>query len=202
MSRLPTLCFAIRLTTDSTSTTAARSILRHKTSRCEISLCATLLLPATTTESSCRESTTFSSKMCRFEIGERVVVAVDMVGCHRGLIQNSNFVHTNTANGGTTLQPKGGCKDIVFRANRIDLPRGSGRAVQRRIDWHTLLPICRWRVRVRGEPNRGRRECDHRRLISILVGEHRRRNFSPQRRKPTRAVGRENPERKPRQSNC
>ncbi len=56
--------------------------------------------------------------------------AVDMVGCHRGLIQNSSFVHTNTANGGTTLQPKGGCKDIVFRANRIDLPRGSGRAVQ------------------------------------------------------------------------
>src|SRR4029078_4044495 len=34
--------------------------------------------------------------------------AVDMVGCHRGLIQNSSFTHTNTANGGTTLQPKGG----------------------------------------------------------------------------------------------
>ncbi|WP_428304057.1 hypothetical protein [Lacipirellula sp.] len=56
--------------------------------------------------------------------------AVDMVGCHRGLIQNSNFTHTNSANSGTTLQPKGGCKDITFRANRIDLPRGSGRAVQ------------------------------------------------------------------------
>lgn len=56
--------------------------------------------------------------------------AVDMVGCHRGLIQNSNFTHTNAANGGTTLQPKGGCKDITFRANRIDLPRGSGRGVQ------------------------------------------------------------------------
>ena len=56
--------------------------------------------------------------------------AVDMVGCHRGLIQNSNFVHTNTANNGTTLQPKGGSKDITFRANRIELPRGSGRAVQ------------------------------------------------------------------------
>jgi hypothetical protein len=56
--------------------------------------------------------------------------AVDMVGCHRGLIQNSSFVHSNTANGGTTLQPKGGSKDITFRANRIDLPRGSGRAVQ------------------------------------------------------------------------
>lgn len=56
--------------------------------------------------------------------------AVDMVGCHRGLIQNSNFVHTNTANTGTTLQPKGGSKDITFRANRIELPRGAGRAVQ------------------------------------------------------------------------
>jgi hypothetical protein len=56
--------------------------------------------------------------------------AVDMVGCHRGLIQNSNFTHTNPANVGTTLQPKGGSKDITFRANRIDLPRGAGRAVQ------------------------------------------------------------------------
>jgi hypothetical protein len=56
--------------------------------------------------------------------------AVDMVGCHRGLIQNSHFRHTNTSNIGTTLQPKGGSKDITFRANRIDLPRGSGRAVQ------------------------------------------------------------------------
>jgi hypothetical protein len=56
--------------------------------------------------------------------------AVDMVGCHRGLIQNSNFTHTNSANAGTTLQPKGGSKDITFRANRIELPRGSGRAVQ------------------------------------------------------------------------
>lgn len=56
--------------------------------------------------------------------------AIDMVGCHHGLIQNSNFIHTNAANGGTTLQPKGGSKDITFRANRIELPRGSGRAVQ------------------------------------------------------------------------
>jgi hypothetical protein len=56
--------------------------------------------------------------------------AVDMVGCHRGLIQNSSFIHTNSANSGTTLQPKGGSKDITFRANRIELPRGAGRAVQ------------------------------------------------------------------------
>jgi hypothetical protein len=56
--------------------------------------------------------------------------AVDMVGCHHGLIQNSLFAHTNTANGGTTLQPKGGSKDITFRANRIELPPDAGRAVQ------------------------------------------------------------------------
>jgi hypothetical protein len=56
--------------------------------------------------------------------------AVDVVGCHQGLIENSFFRHTNTANGGTTLQPKGGSKDITFRANRIELPPDAGRAVQ------------------------------------------------------------------------
>jgi hypothetical protein len=56
--------------------------------------------------------------------------AVDMVGCHHGLVQNSLFAHTNEAFAGTTLQPKGGSKHITFRANRIELPRGSGRAVQ------------------------------------------------------------------------
>jgi hypothetical protein len=56
--------------------------------------------------------------------------AVDMVGCHDGLVQNSLFAHTNTANGGTTLQPKGGSKRITFRANRIELPPDAGRAVQ------------------------------------------------------------------------
>ena len=56
--------------------------------------------------------------------------AVDMVGCHNGLIQNSLFAHTNPANAGTTLQPKGGSKDITFRANRIELPPDAGRAVQ------------------------------------------------------------------------
>lgn len=56
--------------------------------------------------------------------------AVDMVGCHDGLVQNSLFAHTNTSNGGTTLQPKGGSKNITFRANRIELPPDAGRAVQ------------------------------------------------------------------------
>jgi hypothetical protein len=53
-----------------------------------------------------------------------------MVGCHDGLVQNSLFAHTNTSNGGTTLQPKGGSKRITFRANRIELPPDAGRAVQ------------------------------------------------------------------------
>jgi hypothetical protein len=56
--------------------------------------------------------------------------AVDMVGCHDGLVQNSLFAHTNASNGGTTLQPKGGSKRITFRANRIELPPDAGRAVQ------------------------------------------------------------------------
>jgi hypothetical protein len=56
--------------------------------------------------------------------------AVDMVGCHDGLVQNSLFAHNNTSNGGTTLQPKGGSKRITFRANRIELPPDAGRAVQ------------------------------------------------------------------------
>jgi hypothetical protein len=56
--------------------------------------------------------------------------AVDMVGCHHGLIQNSLFAHTSAAHAGTTLQPKGGSKDITFQANRIELVRGAGRAIQ------------------------------------------------------------------------
>jgi hypothetical protein len=56
--------------------------------------------------------------------------AIDMVGCHQGLIQNSLFAHTSASHTGTALQPKGGSKDITFRANRIELVRGAGRAIQ------------------------------------------------------------------------
>lgn len=56
--------------------------------------------------------------------------AVDMVGCHHGLIQNSWFVHENGDYSGATLQPKGGSKNITFRANRIELPQSPGRAIQ------------------------------------------------------------------------
>ena len=56
--------------------------------------------------------------------------AVDMVGCHHALVQNSNFVHTGKGVDGGVFRPKGGCKDVVFCANRIQLPSGGGRAIQ------------------------------------------------------------------------
>ncbi|MEQ8835228.1 MAG: right-handed parallel beta-helix repeat-containing protein, partial [Lacipirellulaceae bacterium] len=55
--------------------------------------------------------------------------AVDMVGSHRGLIQNSYFRDTD-ANAASGIRPKGGSKDITIRANRIELPSGAGRAIQ------------------------------------------------------------------------
>lgn len=55
--------------------------------------------------------------------------AVDMVGSHRGLIQNSLFRDDNLGLGGSGLRPKGGSKQITFRANRIEMPIGAGRAI-------------------------------------------------------------------------
>ncbi len=57
--------------------------------------------------------------------------AVDMVGAHHGLIQNSLFQHTAPAS--TGVQAKGGTKDITVRANRFVMPQtttGIGRAIQ------------------------------------------------------------------------
>jgi hypothetical protein len=56
--------------------------------------------------------------------------AVDMVGSHHGLIQNSLFRHDSLSINGSVLRPKGGSKGIVMRANRIELPDGTGRAIQ------------------------------------------------------------------------
>jgi hypothetical protein len=56
--------------------------------------------------------------------------AIDMVGSHNGVIQNSLFRHDNLSIGGDALRPKGGSKNIVMRANRIELPDGQGRAIQ------------------------------------------------------------------------
>lgn len=55
--------------------------------------------------------------------------AVDPVGSHHGLIQNSTFIST-VATGGSGIRPKGGSKDITIRGNLISLSTGQGRAVQ------------------------------------------------------------------------
>jgi len=56
--------------------------------------------------------------------------AIDFVGCHHGLVQNSVLVSKNLDIGGSGIRPKGGTKDVVIRANRIELPIGKGRAIQ------------------------------------------------------------------------
>ena len=44
--------------------------------------------------------------------------AIDMVGCHRGVIENNTIRQTRT--GGTGVQMKGGCVDISVRKNRFE----------------------------------------------------------------------------------
>jgi hypothetical protein len=52
--------------------------------------------------------------------------AIDMVGCHRGLIENCTFRHTDIS-GSTGVQAKGGTSQIVVRRNRFE--NAGGRAV-------------------------------------------------------------------------
>ena len=66
----------------------------------------------------------------RFEIWGDGGCAIDFVGCHNGLVQNSLLIHTALEVGGSGIRPKGGSKDIVIRANRIELPVATGRAIQ------------------------------------------------------------------------
>lgn len=54
--------------------------------------------------------------------------AIDPVGSHNGLIQNSVFRHDSGGSSG--VRPKGGSKNIAIYANRFDMPGGSGRAIQ------------------------------------------------------------------------
>lgn len=56
--------------------------------------------------------------------------AIDFVGCHHGLVQNSFLTHNALEVSGSGIRPKGGSKDIVIRANRIELPNNKGRAIQ------------------------------------------------------------------------
>lgn len=56
--------------------------------------------------------------------------AIDMVGAHNGLIENSWFHHPTLSGGGSGVRPKGGSKNITIRANRLELPGGNGRPLQ------------------------------------------------------------------------
>ncbi len=54
--------------------------------------------------------------------------AVDPVGSHNGLIQNSIFRHDDAGSSG--VRPKGGSKNLRILANRFEMPGGTGRAIQ------------------------------------------------------------------------
>lgn len=67
----------------------------------------------------------FRIENCRVENwGTGSGSAIDMVGCHRGVIENSVFRHrkaeTEAGTGGSGVQTKGGCRDIVVRGNRFE----------------------------------------------------------------------------------
>lgn len=51
---------------------------------------------------------------------------IDMVGCHRGVIESNVFRHTDTV-GSTGVQAKGGTSDLAIRCNRFE--NAGGRAV-------------------------------------------------------------------------
>lgn len=56
--------------------------------------------------------------------------AIDFVGGRNGIVQNSLLIHSALKVGGSGIRPKGGSKDITIRANRIELPVATGRAIQ------------------------------------------------------------------------
>ena len=56
--------------------------------------------------------------------------AIDPVGSHHGLIENSHFFSDTLTDNGSGVRPKGGSKSIVVRGNLMELPTGAGRAFQ------------------------------------------------------------------------
>jgi len=56
--------------------------------------------------------------------------AIDMVGCHEGIIEASQFRSTYKNILTTGLVTKGGSKNITIRNNRFELPKGYGGAVK------------------------------------------------------------------------
>ncbi|TWT90740.1 hypothetical protein Mal64_11370 [Pseudobythopirellula maris] len=64
-----------------------------------------------------------------FDWGERGS-AIDPVGVHQGIIQNSHFRRASTVDNGSGVRPKGGSTDIVIRGNLFEHAPGAGRPVQ------------------------------------------------------------------------
>lgn len=64
----------------------------------------------------------FRVEECQFDRWGRGGSGIDMVGCHRGLIQNNIFRHNTDAEatGADGVQAKGGCRDITIRGNRFE----------------------------------------------------------------------------------
>jgi hypothetical protein len=65
----------------------------------------------------------FRIENCRIEKwGVGSGSGIDMVGCHRGVIENNIFVHEKeaAATGGSGVQAKGGCREIAIRKNRFE----------------------------------------------------------------------------------
>ncbi|QDT70691.1 hypothetical protein MalM25_36460 [Planctomycetes bacterium MalM25] len=56
--------------------------------------------------------------------------AIDPVGSHHGLIQDSHFRSTVLTDNGSVIRPKGGSKNIELRSSLIEVPTGAGRALQ------------------------------------------------------------------------
>lgn len=56
--------------------------------------------------------------------------AIDFVGVHHALIENTLLRHPGIAVAGSGIRVKGGSKAIIMRANRVELPIGKGRALQ------------------------------------------------------------------------
>lgn len=56
--------------------------------------------------------------------------AIDPVGSHNGLIENSHFRSDVLTDFGSVVRPKGGSKDITLRSSLIEVSTGAGRALQ------------------------------------------------------------------------
>ena len=77
----------------------------------------------------------FTIRQCRFSNGSAGGSLIDMVGCHKGIIENNTF-----ENGGSnSVQAKGGTKDITIQRNKFI--NGGQRAVN--IGGSTGLPYFR-----------------------------------------------------------